>query len=63
MLFPEVESSGFSVAGLVRQDNQDAIHLHDMRFAPERGQLFAIADGMGGYSLVALPVSWHWIHS
>ncbi len=51
MLFPEVESSGFSVAGLVRQDNQDAIHLHDMRFAPERGQLFAIADGMGGYSL------------
>jgi PPM family protein phosphatase len=48
---PEIESSGLSVVGLVREDNQDAIHLHDYLYAPERGHLFAIADGMGGYSL------------
>jgi protein phosphatase len=48
---PDVESSGMSVAGLVREDNQDSIYLHDPKFGPERGQLYAIADGMGGYSL------------
>ncbi len=48
--WPEVESGGVSVVGLVREDNQDAIHMHDLRHAPEKGQLFAVADGMGGYS-------------
>lgn len=48
---PDVESSGMSVAGLVREDNQDSIHLHDPKYGPERGRLYAIADGMGGYSL------------
>jgi PPM family protein phosphatase len=48
---PDVESSGLSVTGLVREDNQDTIHLHDPKLAPERGLLFAVADGMGGYSL------------
>lgn len=48
---PDVESSGMSVAGLVREDNQDTIHLHDPKYGPERGRLYAIADGMGGYSL------------
>jgi protein phosphatase len=47
---PEVESSGLSVVGLVREDNQDAIHIHDVQHAPELGQLYVIADGMGGYS-------------
>lgn len=47
---PEVESSGLSVIGPVREDNQDAIHLHDNQRAPDRGLLYAIADGMGGYS-------------
>jgi protein phosphatase len=48
---PDVEFSGLSIAGLVREDNQDSIHLHDPKYGPERGRLFAIADGMGGYSL------------
>jgi PPM family protein phosphatase len=48
---PEIESSGMSVVGLVREDNQDAIHIHDIRFDSEQGQLYAVADGMGGYSL------------
>jgi PPM family protein phosphatase len=47
---PEVERSGLSVIGPVREDNQDAIHLHDESRDPAWGQLYAIADGMGGYS-------------
>jgi protein phosphatase len=47
---PEVESSGLSVVGLVREDNQDAIHWHDTQHTPDSGLLYAIADGMGGYS-------------
>ena len=46
---PDVESSGLSVVGLVREDNQDAIFLHDNSAYPDKGLLFAIADGMGGY--------------
>jgi protein phosphatase len=48
---PEIEYSGVSIAGPVREDNQDSIFLHDIRFGGDHGQLFAIADGMGGYSL------------
>jgi PPM family protein phosphatase len=45
----ELEFSGLSHIGLVREDNQDAIRLaSDHRPAGRR--LFAVADGMGGYS-------------
>ncbi|MGB8644409.1 MAG: protein phosphatase 2C domain-containing protein [Anaerolineae bacterium] len=47
---PEVDASGASDVGLVRQDNQDAIRLPDREHAGERGWLYAIADGMGGYA-------------
>jgi len=39
------------MAGPVREDNQDSIFLPDSKNGTDRGQLFAIADGMGGYSL------------
>lgn len=48
---PDVNCSGVSIAGPVRDDNQDSIYLHESKYGFERGQLFAIADGMGGYSL------------
>ncbi len=45
----DIECSGLSHIGLVRADNQDAIRLSaDQSTAGRR--LFAIADGMGGYS-------------
>jgi len=49
---PEIESSGFSVVGPVREDNQDSIHMPDLDPAnPDgHGLLFAVADGMGGYA-------------
>lgn len=47
---PEIESSGISHIGLVRQDNQDAIHLPNAHPAAESGLLYAIADGMGGHA-------------
>lgn len=43
---PEIESSGLSVVGPVREDNQDSIHLSN----GEQTSLFAVADGMGGYA-------------
>ena len=42
----EIESSGLSVVGPVREDNQDSIHLSH----GTPGSLFAVADGMGGYA-------------
>ncbi len=45
---PEIESGGLSVVGPVREDNQDSILLPPSQQTP--GQLFAVADGMGGYS-------------
>ena len=48
---PDVEFSGISIAGPVREDNQDSIFLPDTDHGKSHGQLFAIADGMGGYSL------------
>lgn len=36
--------------GPVREDNQDSIHLPDGQYAPEMGLLYAVADGMGGYT-------------
>jgi serine/threonine protein phosphatase PrpC len=47
---PEIESSGLSVVGPVREDNQDSIHLPDYGQAAASGLLFAVADGMGGYA-------------
>jgi serine/threonine protein phosphatase PrpC len=47
---PEIESGGLSVVGPVREDNQDSIHLPDHEHPVGPGLLFAIADGMGGYS-------------
>jgi hypothetical protein len=47
---PVVESSGLSDIGPVREDNQDSIHLPDGSHPPELGLLFAVADGMGGYT-------------
>jgi serine/threonine protein phosphatase PrpC len=47
---PEIEGGGLSMIGPVRADNQDAIHLPDGEYGPEMGLLYAIADGMGGYT-------------
>lgn len=46
----EIESSGLSEIGSVREDNQDSIYLPDGLYAPEMGLLYAVADGMGGYT-------------
>ena len=45
----EIECSGLSHTGSVREDNQDAIRLSGETLTADR-RLFAIADGMGGYS-------------
>jgi serine/threonine protein phosphatase PrpC len=47
---PEIESSGLSIVGPVREDNQDSIHLPHGEQAVTPGLLFAVADGMGGYA-------------
>jgi PPM family protein phosphatase len=47
---PVIESSGLSDIGPVREDNQDSIHLPDDHYPPEVGLLYAVADGMGGYT-------------
>src|SRR4051812_3441374 len=40
-----IEAFGLSQTGSVREDNQDAIHVSEAE-----GRLYAVADGMGGYS-------------
>lgn len=50
MLLPELESSAASHIGPVRDENQDAVRLPDSVLPSEKGVLFAIADGMGGYA-------------
>lgn len=47
---PIIECSGLSDVGLVREDNQDSIHLPDGSHPAELGLLYAVADGMGGYT-------------
>ena len=44
-----VESSGLSVVGPVRKENQDAILLPNGQDSSSAG-LYAVADGMGGYA-------------
>jgi serine/threonine protein phosphatase PrpC len=46
---PEIKSSGLSVVGPVREDNQDSIHWSNDE-STSSGSLFAVADGMGGYA-------------
>src|SRR5437879_6020978 len=45
---PIIEFHGLSHTGLVREDNQDSIQMHEACDSPH-GYLYAIADGMGGY--------------
>ena len=47
---PEIEYNGLSHVGPVRDDNQDAIRLPESHLSAERGLLYAVADGMGGYA-------------
>ena len=47
---PVIESSGLSHIGPVREDNQDSIYLPGGCHPPELGLLYAVADGMGGYT-------------
>jgi protein phosphatase len=51
-MLAEIEHSGLSLTGPVRQDNQDAIRLPEdgQILAADRGLLYALADGMGGYA-------------
>lgn len=50
MVQPELESSAASHIGMVRDENQDAVRLPDSVLPRDKGVLFAIADGMGGYA-------------
>lgn len=50
----EFESIGFSLQGPIREDNQDSILLPGSSVPSPNGDLFAVADGMGGYADGAL---------
>lgn len=54
MDFPVLNSAAVSETGPVRAENQDAVGLPDPALSPERGYLFVVADGMGGYANGAL---------
>jgi protein phosphatase len=51
---PQVDAGGLTHIGPVREENQDTIRLPDERQVcegePDRGLLYAIADGMGGHA-------------
>ena len=49
-LLPDIEGHGLSITGPVREENQDSIRLPDRSQPAGDGLLYAIADGMGGYS-------------
>ena len=53
-LAPELESSAISLTGPVREENQDAVRIPDANHPPEMGQLYGLADGIGGYAHGAL---------
>jgi PPM family protein phosphatase len=49
----QVEAYGHSETGTVREDNQDSFRIHkpdDHQVEASHGPLYAVADGMGGYS-------------
>jgi serine/threonine protein phosphatase PrpC len=54
MDLPVLESSALSETGPVREDNQDSVRLPDAEQAAQKGFLYALADGMGGYANGAL---------
>ena len=54
MSLPELESCATSHIGPVREENQDAVRLPDGVLQPDKGLLYAVADGMGGYANGAL---------
>lgn len=47
---PSVVSHGHSHVGKYREENQDSIRIQETENAASHGFLYAIADGMGGYS-------------
>lgn len=47
---PEIECGGLSIVGPVRDDNQDSIYVPTGEQTDAPGVLFAVADGMGGYT-------------
>ncbi len=49
----DLETCAVSHIGPIRDENQDAVRLPDSAVA-EKGALFAVADGMGGYANGAL---------
>jgi protein phosphatase len=50
MICPELECSATSETGPVREENQDSIRLPEGYPVLERGSLYGLADGMGGYT-------------
>jgi protein phosphatase len=54
MDLPVLESSALSETGPVREDNQDSLLLPDPDQVAQKGFLYAVADGMGGYANGAL---------
>lgn len=46
----DLDAFGLSVTGPVREENQDSILLPGPRASQFPGSLYAVADGMGGYS-------------
>ncbi len=45
-----IECSALSEIGPVREDNQDAVYLSSQPQSEDLRHIFAVADGMGGYS-------------
>ena len=54
MGIPEIESCAASHIGPVREENQDSVRLPEGVLLPDKGLLYAVADGMGGYANGAL---------
>jgi PPM family protein phosphatase len=50
MDFPVLASSALSETGPVREDNQDCVRLPESELAAQKGFLYGLADGMGGYA-------------
>jgi len=46
----KIDCSALSVTGPVREDNQDSVYISSQSQSENFWHLFAVADGMGGYS-------------